>query len=453
MNLAKLLTQDLKYYLSKRDRRELRYILNEMEPVDIALAWKEFSEHDRHILFSLIKPQRQASLLGRLEKEFQEEITSYLSSSELAEIINLMAPDERADLLEGQKPGRLKDIFAAMGPEAARDAKNLMLYAPDTAGGVMTTEYAGVNEDMTARETLLNLQGSIPKERQRNINAVYSVDNSGRVSGACSIMNLITADPEEKISDISRDVKNIKILAGTDIEEVAALFTRYDMLSAPVIDKNERLVGIITIDDVIDVIRDEAEEDIAFMAGVNPEDFHRQKLSGKLKTRVPWLLLAWIGGIVAGGIIDAYEQTLEQAVALAAFIPVIMHMGGTIGVQSSTVVVRWLAFKKIAPTGILRIFLREFSTGFILSLIYAALLAAVSHIRYGSFSEMSRLWLVTGGGIGAVMLLAAFTGVILPLGFKKFSIDPAVATGPIITTAIDVLGLGVYFILATRILL
>ena len=453
MYLNRLLAQDLKYYLLKNDRRELKAILNEMEPVDVAYAWGEFSIEDRSLLFSLLKPQSRASVLGKLEKEHQDEIVSELSSVELAGLLNMMAPDDRADLLGRQSRGRLKDIFAAMGPDAARDVKKLLLYAPDTAGGVMTTEYASAREEMTARQALLNLQGRMKQERYRHVNTVYVLDESGRVTGSCSLMNLIAAAPGKRMSEISEPLDNIKILAGTDIEEVAALFTHYDMLSAPVTDTDGRLQGVITIDDVMDIIQEEAEEDLALMAGVDAEDFHRPDLPSTLKTRLPWLIIAWIGGLAAGGVIGAFEHALEEVVALAAFIPVIMHMGGTIGVQSSTVIVRWLAIRKMEPGKLLRVFGHEFGTGVILSVIYAVLLGFISHMRYGTFTGMSRLWIVTGAGIGSVMILAAVAGALLPFGFRKIGADPAVATGPIITTILDVLGLGVYFTLAAAVLL
>ncbi len=453
MYLNRLLTQDLKYYLAKSDRRELSVILGEMEPVDIASAWEEFSSSDRSVLFSLMDPERRAAVLGRLEGELQEETVAELSSVELAEILDFMAPDERADLLGRQGRGRLKDIFTAMGPEAARDAKQLLTHAPDTAGGVMTTDFASVREEDTARDALLNIQGRMKKYLFRNVHAVYIVDDEGRVTGGCSLMRLIASEPGDRMGEISEPVENIKVLAGTDIEDVAALFTRYDVLSAPVTDINGRLLGVITVDDVVDVIKDEGEEDLALMAGVDAEDFHRPDLFNTLKTRLPWLLLAWVGGVVAGELIGAYEHALEKVVVLAAFIPVIMHMGGTIGVQSSTVIVRWMALQRAESGRLFKIFSREFATGVILSAVYALILGLISHIRYGSFSGMSRLWLVTGGGIGAVMVLAAFIGILLPFVFKKIGADPAVATGPIITTVLDVLGLGVYFMLASAVLL
>lgn len=453
MYLNKLIEQDLKYYLAKSNRRELSNILNSMEMVDLASSWENFTEADRRLLFSLLEDRRRGVLLGRLSEGMQDAQTAELASSELAGILNTMPADDRADLLSRQTPGRLKDIFAAMGPEAAKETKKLLLHAPDTAGGIMTTEFTSVRGDIRAREALLNLQGRMKEGRFHNVHAVYITDQEGRVISGCSLMRLIGADPDDLMKDIATPVDNIKILAGTDIEEVSALFTHYDLLSAPVVDSGGHMIGVITIDDIVDVIRDEADEDIALMAGVDAQDFHRANLSSTLKSRLPWLILAWLGGLAAGGVIGVFEHTLEEIVALAAFIPVVMHMGGTIGVQSSTVVVRGLAMRKLEPGRIFSIFRSEFVTGVILSLMYAVLLGIVSHLRYGSLEGMGRLWLVTSAGIGSVMGIAVISGVSLPFLFKKVGADPAVATGPIITTLLDVLGLSVYFLLASVVLL
>ncbi|NLB34355.1 MAG: magnesium transporter [Elusimicrobia bacterium] len=454
MFINKLIEQDLKYYLAKRDQRELAIILNAMEVVDLAYSWESFSNEDRQYFFSLLTGPRRASLLGRLQEDFQDSITSELSSADLAKILNIMEPDERAGLLKRESSGRLKDIFTAMGPEAAKDAKKLLIHAPDTAGGIMTTEFTAVGGDLTAREALLNLQGRMKEGRYRNVHTVYVTDEERKVMGGISLMGLIGSEPGDLMKDIALPVDNTKILAGTDIEEVSALFAHYDLLSAAVVDPEDHMLGVITIDDIVDVIRYEAEEDIAIMAGVDSQDFHRKDLGATLKSRLPWLMLACLGGVAAGGIIEAYESALQQVALLVVFIPVIMDMGGNMGVQSSTVIVRGLSLRReIDKSRLFKVFTREFAIGIILSLIYALLLGFLSFARYGSMEGLSSLWLVTGLGIGSVMVFSAFAGILLPLGFRRVGVDPAVATGPILTTIIDVVGLVMYFLLATRFVL
>ncbi len=453
MQNAAVFIPEIKLALQNSGYEEIPFILEYIPLADLAAIWQHFDSNERKVLFPLIEEDRQAEFFELLSIEDKKVFLRNQPSKKAKKILNEMSPDVRVDMFSKLSPEQAQELFALMERNEVEDVKKLLEYPPETAGGRMTTEYTVLHSDMRAREALLQLQESLVSKEVKNVYALYCVDRIGRVTGGLSLQSLVASSPEEKIEKLIHSVDNIKVRLDQDQEEVAQMFSHYDLLSAPVVDFAGRLVGVITVDDIVDVIRQEADEDIAIMSGVDPSEFKKPSLVAALKTRLPWLMLAYLGGLAAAGVIGRYEAALEEVVALAAFIPVIMHMGGTIGVQSSTVVVRGFALGKVEAGRIGKILSKEVFTGFILSASYALLLGFLSHIRYGTFEGVTRIGIVTGGGIGLVMLIGALTGVSLPFCFKKFGIDPAVATGPIITTLIDIAGLGVYFIIASAVLL
>ncbi len=453
MQNAAVFIPEIKLALQSPGQEEIPYILEYVPLADLAAIWSHFDPEERKVLFSLLEAARQVELFELLSIEDKKLFLRNQPSEQVKKILNEMSPDVRVDMFSRLSPQQAQELFSLMERDEVKDVKKLLEYPPETAGGRMTTEYTVLHGDMTARQALLKLQESLVSKEVKNVYALYCVDSIGRVAGGISLQSLVASPPEEKIEKLIHPVDNIKVRLAQDQEEVAHMFSHYNLLSAPVVDFAGRLAGVITVDDIVDVIRQEADEDIAIMSGVDPSEFKKPSLVAALKTRLPWLMLAYLGGLAAAGIIGRYEAALEEIVALAAFIPVIMHMGGTIGVQSSTVVVRGFALGKIETGRIGKILTKELITGFLLSAAYAILLGFLSHLRYGTLEGAARIGIVTGGGIGLVMLIGALTGIFLPFGFKKFGVDPAVATGPIITTLIDIAGLGVYFVIASAVLL
>lgn len=444
---------DIKYALKIGNMQELSVILGHVPAVDLVEDWDEFSPDEQLILFKVLDFDKKLEVFERLPFEQQKEVMDGITSNRLAEILNEMASDERADLFEHLPEEEVQKLFSLMKEKEVEDVKDLMEYEENTAGGVMTTEFVALLPQMTAREGLIKLQESVNSKEVRNIYALYQVDDEERVTGGISLQRLIAARPEHKIQDLAKPVDNIIINVNVDQEEVARLFTHYDLLAAPVVDNQGKLLGIITIDDIVDVIHQEATEDIAKMAGTESEELMSKSVFKIFKIRWPWLFVSWVGGLIALAVIGAFKETLMRAVAVAAFIPVIMGMGGNIGVQSSIIVIRGLALGTIDLNKVWHTVLKEIKVGLALGLSYGALLGIVAHYRYSATdTELGLIGIVAGGGICLSMTMAATLGVLLPVVFKKLNIDPAVAAGPIVTTSIDVIGLSVYFMLAKLVL-
>ncbi|MGM0441020.1 MAG: magnesium transporter [Elusimicrobiota bacterium] len=453
MEKLALYIPEIRQAIKNKNFEDLKRILKVQPVVDIARGWESLSNTEKQVVFDNIEFSKKVELFERLNFKQQKFLVKKFKTGQIIPVLNRMASDERVDFFDKLSSRRSKKFFDLMEESEVKNVKELMAYGVETAGGKMTTEFVKLNPKMSARDALLKLNSNLSSKKVRNIYALYVVDGKDNLTGGLSLQRLVTADPDKSIEQLAKPVDSIQVYADQDQEEVARLFTHYDLLSVPVVSKRGKLLGVITIDDIVDVIHQETEEDIAMMSGVDPDDFKKSSLAGTLKTRLPWLFLAYLGGLAASGVIGRYEATLESVVALAAFIPVIMHMGGTVGVQSSTVMVRGFALGKINSGRIGKILLKEFGIGLILSAGYAVLLGLLSWLRYGALESASKIGIVTGSSIGLVMVLGATIGVCLPFVFKKFGIDPAVATGPVITPVIDIAGLGIYFAIASAVLL
>jgi len=442
---------DIKECLKRKDFNELTQLVNYLEPVDVVDGWGEFDTDERLAIFGLLNFDKKVQVFERLPFKQQKEIIDSITSQRLGHLLDEMASDERVDLFEHLPEEEVSKLFSLMKAQEVEDVKELLEYEEHTAGGKMTTEFVSLKPEMTAREALLALQESVNRKIVRNVYAVYTVDEQERVTGGVSLQRLIASNPEDKIADIARPVDDITIHVDLDQEEVARLFTHYDLLSAPVVDDEGKLKGVITIDDIVDVIHQEATEDIAKMAGTESEELLSNSVFKIFKIRWPWLFASWLGGLVTMTVISSFESTLLEVVAVAAFIPIIMGMGGNVGVQSSTIVVRGLALGKINLKQVWKTIFNQFKVGFLLGISYGILLGVIARMKFAASGDM--LGMVVGTGICLSMTIAATMGALLPILFKKLGVDPAVATGPFVSTATDIISLSVYFVLATSILL
>ncbi len=433
--------------LLKSNSQEIESALDRLQAVDLAEIWHHFNTEERVGLFESISRDFQSEVFEKLDLEYQKELLDNLNTSQISQTLNSMAPDDRADLFAKLPEYKAESLLSVMKRTEARDVRDLLEYEEHTAGGKMTTDFVTLSPEMTAREALAKIQDSVDKEHQRNIYAVYSVDSSGHLLAGILLQKLIASDPDVKIKDITRTVDRIKINEKEDQERVANIFAHYDLLSAPVVDDDDKLVGVITIDDIVDVIHEELNEDIAIKAGTEVLDFEPKSILKSVKTRWLWLMTSFAGGLAAAVIIGIFEGTLAEVAALAVFIPIIMDMGGNVGVQSSTVVVRRLALNR-AEHNWHEIASGELLSGLLMSAGFGILLWIAANYRYTS----SIAW-ASGLGIALALAISTVLGVFLPIFFHKHNIDPAISTGPLITTAIDVIGLGVYFLLAIWIVL
>ena len=442
----KILVDSIKRLLRRGAISHLLNIVDKTHAADLSAVFPSLSLSDQHRLFEMIKDTEQKGVLfSELEEDIFLNFVEGMELDEIVEILESMPTDDVADLI-GRLPDEMSDtILEKMKKEGSEEVEGLLRYDDDTAGGIMVPDFIALKEDTTAKEAIESLQ----KEHQDVEMAfyLYVVDEYGKLTGVSSLRQLVVVPPETMLKDfMATDVFSVQ--TDMDQEEVAKIVARYDILAVPVVDETNRLVGIVTVDDVIDIFRQEATEDILKMAGVGEEFVETKSVLKSTRIRLPWLFASCIGGMIAFFIISHFEESLIRYAYLAAFIPVIMGMGGNIGTQSSTIVVRGLATGRINTRDIWTVVLKELTVGCILGLVYGFLIAAVAQIRYST----AAFAISVGLAVISSMAVAALVGSLVPMAFAKINIDPAVATGPFVTTAIDVISVSFYFIIATALL-
>ena len=322
-----------------------------------------------------------------------------------------------------------------------------MAYPEDSAGILMYTDVFTLHEETKARDAINALQD---QEDAEMVFYLYTLDDEARLTGVISLRDLVTTPGDTKLKDIMS--KQIHVVRPeTDQEEVARIVSQYNFLAVPVVDSDDRLLGIVTVDDVVDIIREEATEDFLQMVGAGKDREILLKSSWEnARMRLPWLFASWVGGIMAAFIIGIFDNVLQSTIALAAFIPVIMGMGGNIGTQSSTIIVRGLATGRVSIENSMRILFKEIRVGLMLGILYGLLLGVFAILKFLDVSPM--LGVVVGVSICISMIIAATIGSLVPLILNRFEIDPAIATGPFVTTSIDILGVACYFLIAISLL-
>ncbi|MFO7688190.1 MAG: magnesium transporter [Desulfobacterales bacterium] len=435
----KILLDTLRRLLHRNATATLRNIVNKTHPADLARAFHSLSRAQQATLFNLVEDrEKQGILIIKIDKDELPSVVESVDADALISILEKIPRDDMADLV-GRLPEEIgQRILEGMNRESSEEIGELLQYDDQSAGGIMVPDFIALSEETTAAEAIRCIQ----KEHYdvEMTFYLYVVDRFGKLVGVCSLRELVTVAPETPLSDfMTTDIHFVYV--DSDQEQVARIVARYDLLAVPVIDHDRKLLGIVTVDDVIDIIRDEATEDILKMAGVGENFVETKSIIKSTKIRLPWLLASCMGGVLATFIIGHFESTLEQLVFLAAFIPVIMGMGGNVGTQSSTIVVRGLATDRIQMQNIGKVVLKEIAVGAILGVFYGIILGIVAHLGY----HMWKLALVVSSAVVFTMVLAAFVGSMLPMMFARFRIDPAVAAGPFVTTAIDIMSIFLYF--------
>ncbi len=354
--------------------------------------------------------------------------------------------DDVADIL-GELPKKEQDeVLSLMEQEDASDVRELMYYPEDTAGSLMTTEFVALNKHMTAQTAIDTLRANAPDAE--TVYYVYVVDDDNVLVGVLSLRELIIATPDTLVEQIMR-LRVISVNAYTDQEEVASMVSKYDLLAVPVVDNFSRLLGIITVDDIIDVLEEEATDDILRMGGANAEELEEElplfgRVGTSVRSRLPWLLITLFGGLVASMVMRNIEAELQTVVALAYFIPLLLGMGGNVGTQSSTVTVRGISTGQLDPARLFSNIVKDAFVGLIVGGVCGLLIAVIAYVWQGSLI----LSFVIGLSLLINMTTAATVGAIVPQVLKRVNVDPAVASAPFISTSIDVVGLLIYSTLA-----
>lgn len=446
----KVLVDTVQKLLRRGAHRNLRKILAGTRAQDIAGLFRYLSERDRLKLFLEIEAlEKRAEVLSEIDPDFMPGFLAELPDDELVKLLEEMSSDDTVDVLQYVEEERKAVLLRKMSREEMDEAEDLLRYDPDTAGGIMVPDFFALNEHCTCAEAIQTLQ-----ERHEELEMafyVYVVNEHDHLVGVISLRQLVVTAPETPLKDIM-ETEVVRVSTTDDQEIVARLVARYNLLAIPVVDPSNRLVGIITVDDVIDVFREEATEDMFKMAGAG-EAVVGEGAGGILRaarSRLPWLFASWLGGIAASTLLVNFSDRLAKVAVLAAFIPIILGMGGNVGTQSLTVVTRGLALGKVTGPQVFRVVTREVLVGLTCGLVYGSLLAMAavgfSWLTEGVITNETGLFAVTVGfSLCSAMVIAAMVGGSVPIVLQKLSIDPAVATGPFVTTSVDLLGIIVYF--------
>jgi magnesium transporter len=431
--------------LRRRAYPNLVRLLSKLHGNDCAeiLSHLTLSEQCR-LLEHLPALELATTIFSYLDEESRLELIPHLSTPRLVAMIRLLPPDDAVDILGDMPPERLQEMLEQLPEALAKQINQLLAYDPQTAGGLMTTDYFVLNDTCTVAEALQRIRRAGTAE---TVFYLYVVDAAHRLVGVVSLRQLVMAEPESLLRDLM-ETDVISVTTDEDQAQIARLITQYDFLALPVVDRSHHLVGIVTVDDIIDVLSEEATEDMLRMAGVHPDEMLQASSRRTIRHRLPWLSVSWVGGLLASYVIDTHEETLSHLVMLAAYIPVITGMGGNAATQSLAIAVRGLATGSLSPRQFGATFLKEGRIGLSLGAIYGLLLGSVVLVWQAS----PKLGLVVGIAIWAAMSIAATLGGILPLIFARLRLDPAVASGPFLTTAIDVIGLAIYLTTAKLLL-
>ena len=417
-------------------REELTRILYDLDAIDLA------------VLFSRAGDEVLADLLAELDPSDAARIIGKLSRAQAAQILEEMEPDEAVDVVGELDPEEAEAILTAMQPSEARDLRGLLEYPPDSAGGLMSPDYVALSPNVTAGRALAILR-SMPDEAKQ-VAYFYIVEpGTRRLAGVLSLRNLILTPPSTYLRDLLVR-ETVKVQAGADREEAARLIDQYHLRALPVVDHEDRLLGIITAEDAAQVLLEEAQEDIERLGGSQPldEPYLRASTLHLLQRRVPWLMFLFIAGAYTGTVLQAYEETISEQLALAFFIPLLIGTGGNTGSQITTTLVRALSTGEVAPRDALRVLAKEMRV----ALLVGAVMAVLTVVRAWSLGVGLEVGRVVGITALCVVLWAAFVASVLPLALRKLRLDPAVISAPFITTVVDGTGLVIYFSIARLLL-
>ena len=445
---GKVLLDTLRRLHRKKAVENIIKLVKKTHPADLALVFRSLSLPEQKELFQIIaQTDLVADFLSELDVSIMVELVEGFSPRFLAKAVTNMASDDAVDLLEALPDELAVEIQTYMDTADRIEVEELLKYHPETAGGIMSPDFMYLDENLTVEEAIAKVQKR--SEEKEMVFYLYITHGEGQLMGVLSLRELILQPMHRQLKNIM-NTNVISVTTDTDQEEVAHQVSQYNLLAIPVVDATFKLVGIITVDDVIDVIRKETTEDFLQMvgAGKDQEILFKSVLQSAL-IRAPWLAASWLGGVAAMLIISSFEGQLMKTLALASFIPVVIGMGGNIATQSSTIVVRGIATGRVNLGEFFRIIFKEFQVGLILGVFYGLLLGVLAWLGY---TEPARLGLVVGASVFFVMSLAAAIGTLVPLLLKRFNIDAAVATGPFVTTSTDIIGVYMFFLIARTLL-
>jgi len=433
---------ELVQYLIEMSPEQLRDELENIHPADILDALDEY-EGDAIALFSKLPTDKLAEIIEEAEEIDKSDLFYMVDDKRKREIISEMASDELVDLLEKIDPAEAKSLLKGMDAEEAKELAELMSYHPDSAGGIMATEFVAVKEDMTVLDTLKYLQKA--GEEAESLSYLYVLDQKQILKGVVSLRDIVIGSFEDPIRELINP-KVISVKPDVDQEEVAWIFNKYGFSSLPVVDEDGSMLGIITADDVLDIVVEESTEDFEKMAALahNEGEYLETGVFGLARRRIYWLLFLMVSATFTGFIIQGYEEALAQVVILAAFIPMLMDTGGNAGAQSATLIIRGMALGEIATQDYMRVIFKEVRV----SMVVGLALAVVNALRIWWMNQDLLLGITVSIALFFTIVIAKTVGCSLPIVARKLKVDPAIMAAPIITTIVDALSLLIYFRMA-----
>jgi magnesium transporter len=442
-----LLAEALRRLVRRGKRADITRLLSKVRPGDMPVLLGSLTPAERLHVFQIVTeeyPDTAGDVLSDLEAPQRLELLEKLPPEVIAEILDSAAVDDAVYVIDSLPEDKKEQVLQLVDPQQMSEMRPQLTYEDDTAGRIMDPEFFALPESTRVRQAIAAIQ---EKRDVEMIYYLYIVDSDKRLLGVTSLRQLLLSRPDQRLGEImQRDI--IRVDTGTDQEEVAAVAARHDLLAVPVVDGDNRMVGIVTLDDIIDVVKEEANEDILRIAGTSEDELLYQERSFRVAgIRLPWLLVNLVGGVITGLLLEHFQVSFQEALFLLAFVPVVMGMGGNSGTQTSTITVRGLATGRIELDGgrIRHYLWQQMKVG--------ALLGVATGIVAGSVAlalqRNPAYSLVVGGAMFFAILVASLNGVMIPLLFERLGVDPAVAAGPLVTTSNDITGILIYFGLAS----
>ena len=449
--LTELVRSQLQVLLEQDNLRGAKALLVPVQPADIAEAIEGLPETMQAIAFRLLSKDEAIEVYENLDSGVQQNLIEDFKRQELIDIVDRMSPDDRARLFDELPAKIVRRLLQQMSAQERQATALLLGYEAETAGRIMTPEYVALKENWTVEKALNHIRAQA--DLSETVYYLFVTNYARQLTGILSLRQLVVGQPDQSIGEImTREV--VSVQTGTDQEEVARIIQRYDFIAMPVVDTEDRLVGIITVDDVLDILEEETTEDIYALGGVQSvgESYFQSDLLDVARKRVVWLSVLLVTNTVTAAVITSQEQVLKSVVALAAFIPLLIGSGGNVGAQSSTVVIRGLNTDELRVKDAFRVIKREAIAGAFLGLMLGIVVTIWAYFLQGGDITVLPVSLVVGISLVAISILASSAGAGLPFLFHSFGLDPALMSAPFITTIVDVLGVLIYLNLAKYIL-
>ncbi len=437
-----IILDSVRRFLRRGAINPISKIVNKMHPADIARLISEVEKKDRFIIFELIQDVKiKASTIIEIEEKAMMEMLNEMPFDEVVAILHEIPSDKAADIIGKMPEDKAKELLNMMKTEDSKEVKGLLKYEEETAGGIMIPQFFALSENTTVQQAIKALQKAKEVEM---VFYIYVTDDKGRLVGVISLRQLLLVPPRKLLKDIM--VKEvISVATDMDQEEVARKVARYNILAIPVVDKENKLVGIITVDDIIDVIKDEATEDIYKMAGLNIDEHALDPTFSSIRRRLPWLYINLLTAILAASVVGLFTNTIQTVAILAAYMPIVAGMGGNAATQTLTVIIRGIALGELTLSNTMKALLKESVVGLTNGIATGVAMALIAYLWNGNYM----LGIAVGLAMIINMFVAGLTGTLIPVILRAFKIDPAVASSVLVTTFTDVTGFFSFLGIAT----